>query len=106
MTSSGVLGPENFPPWVRPYLPPPPSPEVLRHIHDTRGPSILAGMIVMSGCAIAAVIARLYARRARKLPFQADDYLMIPALVRLVVKVSMEKIVVDVSRYLPWDYVL
>ena len=84
MTSSGVLGPEDFPAWARPFLPPPPSPEVLRHVHENRGPSILAAMVVFSILAIVAVIARLYARRMRKLPFQADDYLMVPALVRLV----------------------
>lgn len=82
MASSYVLSPENFPSWALPFLPPPPSPEVLRHIHDTRGPSILVAMSILSGLAIAAVPGRFYARRVRKLPLKADDYVMIPALVR------------------------
>ena len=59
-----------------------PSPDQIAHWKDDRSPRILGISIMLITLSTTVVAARFYARRLRKLPLQADDWLIIPALVR------------------------
>lgn len=59
------------------------SPYQLQHIHESQSPKIIGVSGMLIGVTIVAVAARFYARRVRKLPLKADDFLMIPAMVIL-----------------------
>lgn len=51
------------------------------HLGDNRGPRILAVSYFLIAITVITVILRFVARAVRKLPWQIDDYSMIPALV-------------------------
>lgn len=51
------------------------------HLDETRGPRIVAISILLIVVSIVAVMLRFIARNVRKLPWQIDDYFMLPALV-------------------------
>lgn len=66
-------------------LPPPLSPEQLAylkaHIKDDKGPRIIAISVTFIVMCSLSVGLRFVARNVRKLSWEADDYLMVPALV-------------------------
>lgn len=62
-------------------------PEELRyqeaHLHEDRGPLIVGVSTFLIVLCIIAVTLRFVARWIRRLPWMADDYAMLPALVRI-----------------------
>ncbi|MCJ1450945.1 hypothetical protein MMC28_001279 [Mycoblastus sanguinarius] len=53
----------------------------LEHIHDNRAPDIVVSYAICASMAYIAVIMRLIARRISKAPLQADDHMILVALV-------------------------
>ena len=51
------------------------------HWNEDKGPAMIAGGIVLIGFATVAVILRLMARKMKRLPWMADDYFIVAALV-------------------------
>ena len=57
------------------------TPYEIAHLYDNQGRMILIINGVMISAATITVALRFYARLLRKLPLQADDWLMLPSLV-------------------------
>lgn len=51
------------------------------HIHENLGPKVIAVASVLLTLDVAAVIGRFYARRALKVRYGWDDWLILPGLV-------------------------
>ena len=69
-----------------PFRPPPPltpaqAAYIIAHLHETQGPRIVTISILLIVITVVAVVLRFVARNVRKLPWQIDDYFMLPALV-------------------------
>lgn len=68
-------------------LPPPLTPEqvayIKTHLDEDQGPRIVAISVFLIVISVVSVVLRFIARNVRKLPWQLDDYFMLPALVRI-----------------------
>ena len=68
-----------------PRLPPPLTPAqvayIQTHLYEDQGPRVVATSITLMVLVVLAVVLRFIARNIRKLPWEIDDYFMLPALV-------------------------
>ncbi|MCJ1353513.1 MAG: hypothetical protein MMC33_003499 [Icmadophila ericetorum] len=79
------------------------TPYEIAHLYDNQGRMILIINGVMISAATITVALRFYARLLRKLPLQADDWLMLPSLVLLIGLCSCSIIAVHfgLGRHVP-----
>ncbi|MCJ1366566.1 hypothetical protein MMC16_005695 [Acarospora aff. strigata] len=67
-----------------PRLPPPLTPAqvayIQTHLYEDQGPRVVATSITLMVLVVLAVVLRFIARNIRKLPWEIDDYFMLPAL--------------------------